>query len=62
MTTATELKSNEYKCAACGNVYEKGWSDEEAQAELEQDFPGFKTEDCGIICDDCHKKFWSDTD
>lgn len=29
-----EIGPNEYRCAACGNVYEKGWSDEQAEAEM----------------------------
>jgi len=27
------MKNNEYKCASCHNVYEKGWTDEEAEKE-----------------------------
>jgi hypothetical protein len=46
------MKPNEYKCAACGGVFEKGWSDEEALAELDETF-GVPVECCDIVCDDC---------
>ena len=51
-----ELKPNEYRCAICGNVYEKGQSEEEAHAELESNFPDVSVEDCDVVCDDCYKK------
>lgn len=47
---------NEYKCAACGGVFEKGWTDEEAKEELGTTFPGIGAEDCDLVCDDCFKK------
>ena len=53
--TVTTLKPNQYKCAACHGVFDKGWSDEEAKAELGVNFPGMTTDDCGIVCDDCYK-------
>jgi hypothetical protein len=53
----TEVNANEYQCAACGEVFPKGWSDEEAIAELGEDWPGVGVADCDIICDDCDKKF-----
>lgn len=30
------MTPNEYKCAACGEVFEKGWSEEEAQETGEE--------------------------
>jgi DNA-directed RNA polymerase subunit RPC12/RpoP len=50
------LKTNEYKCTACGGVFEKGWSDDEAVAELNETFGSVPMEDCGIVCDDCYRK------
>lgn len=47
------MKSNEFKCARCEGVFEKGWSDEEAAAELGERFPGFTEDECVLICDDC---------
>lgn len=51
------LGENEYRCDACGGVYEKGWSEEEAIAECQAYFPGTSPKDCGILCDDCHLRF-----
>ena len=51
-----KLKSNEYRCAVCKGVYEKGWSDEEAIEELGGNFPGIDIDDCGVVCDDCYKE------
>jgi hypothetical protein len=42
-----------YTCAMCGGTFEKGWSDEDAAAELEANCPGMPREACAIICDDC---------
>jgi len=53
------MKANEYKCAMCGNVYKKGWTDEEAKKEAEEIFgknpDDWKTEQ-EVICDDCFNK------
>jgi rubredoxin len=52
------MKDNEYKCANCHNVYEKGWSDEESLAEAESNF-GKHPKDwklaAVVICDDCYE-------
>jgi len=47
---------NQYRCDACGGVFDKGWSDDEAAAELSENFPGFTPEDSGIVCDSCYKQ------
>jgi nitrate/TMAO reductase-like tetraheme cytochrome c subunit len=49
------MKENEYECEVCHNVYEKGWTDEEAREE-EADIFGENDHDSGIVCDDCFKK------
>lgn len=51
-----KLKANEYQCAACGEIYEYGWSDDEAQAEYEENFPTFakRNEPVDVVCDDCY--------
>ena len=55
------LKPNEYQCADCGGIFEKGRSDEEAKNEAKELF-GIEDEDIeqgndvAIICDDCFKK------
>lgn len=51
---------------ACGGVFEKAWSDEEAAAERDGLFPDVPQEDCGIVCDDCFQKMsahygWTDS-
>lgn len=54
-----ELKVNEYKCEMCHEVYEKGWTDEEALEEAARIFGKPMAEwNCGqsIICDDCFEK------
>ena len=55
------LKFNEYQCADCGGIFEKGRSDEEAKNEAKELF-GIEDEDIeqgndvAVICDDCFKK------
>lgn len=50
------MKENEFKCAMCGGVFEKGWTDEEATAEAVSIF-GEHREDDAIVCDDCWNEF-----
>jgi len=51
------MKDNEYKCAVCSGEFEKGWSEEEAVAEMKNNFgEDSTTDDCSIVCDDCYKK------
>ena len=45
-----------YKCAVCRETFKKGWSDEEALEELENNW-GIDPEECDLVCDDCHKDF-----
>lgn len=41
-----------FKCACCGGVFEKAWSDEEMQAEATAN--GFDSvEEVDIVCDEC---------
>ena len=51
-----KLKKNEYKCAMCGEVYKKGWSDEEAKKEMLELWGDLPEEEQGIVCDDCFKQ------
>lgn len=50
------IRQNQYRCEMCEGVFNKGWSDEEAAAELGEKFPGHAQEDCAVVCDDCFKK------
>lgn len=49
------MKSNEYKCALCKEVFNKGWSDEEAQAEALEVFGEIPQDQQEVVCDDCYK-------
>lgn len=46
--------SETFICDGCGGEFDKGWSDEEAEAELEQTFAMNKIQ-CELVCDDCYK-------
>jgi len=48
-----------FTCANCGDTHEKGWSDEEAAAEAQENFPGIDTTDpveAPVVCDDCYNR------
>jgi Fe2+ or Zn2+ uptake regulation protein len=49
-----EMKANEFKCEICGGIFEKALSENEAQKQLGEEFPGFKSDDCGLVCQDCY--------
>lgn len=51
------LAPNEYRCAHCQEVFTKGRSDEEAEAEFASEFPGEVLEESDLICDDCWNEF-----
>ncbi len=47
-----------FTCARCGETYDKIWSDEEAAAEAEGNFPGIDVTDpdeAGVVCTDCYE-------
>ena len=51
------MNPNEYKCAECGGVFDKGWTDQEAAAELKANFgSSFTPAGCDVVCDDCYEK------
>ena len=47
------MKKNEYQCAKCRGIYEKGWTDEEALEEQESIFGKIPEQEKAVICDDC---------
>jgi hypothetical protein len=49
-------KPDEYRCSACGHVFTKRWSDDDAMDEMSKTFPGVKISQCVLVCDDCFKK------
>ena len=56
MKAMQEIQPHQYRCACCHEVFDKGWSDEEAQKELGDNFPTVPVEECDLVCDDCYKK------
>lgn len=42
-----------YTCEQCGGTFEKGWTDEEAQAEAERLWGEGGPDDPATVCDDC---------
>ena len=44
---------NEYRCANCGGVFEKTWSDEDAIAEMKDNFGDLPESERAVVCDDC---------
>lgn len=48
---------SEFRCQRCGEVYAKGWTDDEAAAEFREQFPGFGTEECALVCSECYGDF-----
>lgn len=54
----TVIKENEYMCAMCENVYQKGWSEEDAHQECVENFGEdiANDKDNSVICDDCYQK------
>jgi len=48
--------SDTYKCAECGETFEKGWSDEEAIGEAEAVLGTYDEENMAVVCDDCYQK------
>ena len=49
----TKLKPNQFKCAMCGEIFEKALSDEEVLEEARLN--DFDPDDCDLVCDDCYK-------
>lgn len=50
------MKENEYKCAMCKGVFNKGWTDEEAKEESKGYFGEWADQDLEVVCDDCFNK------
>ena len=49
--------SETFTCANCGETHEKSWSDEEAAAEAQENFPGINVDsaEAGVVCDACYE-------
>jgi len=44
-----------YTCADCNGIFECAWSDEEAEAEYAEQFPGWDLRVAKMVCEDCYK-------
>jgi DNA-directed RNA polymerase subunit RPC12/RpoP len=49
-----------YTCCNCGGEFVSDWTDEEAQAEREQQFPGVPEKYMVVVCDDCYQKIMTE--
>lgn len=51
---AVKSKDSTYICVVCKKTFHKGWSDEDARKELEENFPDDLNADMTLVCDDCY--------
>lgn len=54
--TQTAETIETFTCANCKGEFNKGRSDEEALAELEEDFPDDQDQPMEVICEDCYQQ------
>jgi rubredoxin len=54
------VPTDHFQCASCQQIFEKGWSEQEAQAEREAN--GWKDLDCSVVCENCHRMIMAHTD
>jgi DNA-directed RNA polymerase subunit RPC12/RpoP len=52
------MEDDTFTCDICGETYEKGWTDEEAEAECREKFGNLKSEQRGIACGDCFQRYF----
>ncbi len=53
------MNNNQFKCAVCGNIYDKELTEEEAIEQLKEEFGECLTpDDCELVCDDCYNKIF----
>ena len=45
-----------FRCDRCKQVFPKGWSDEDALAEMRERFPGMQASAFSVLCDSCNEK------
>jgi hypothetical protein len=48
--------NDQYKCFMCQQTFDKGWSDEEAEAEKLELFGDVPKNECELACDDCFQE------
>ena len=49
---------NSFTCSHCRQTFDKGWTEEEAVAELARNFDTTPVSDCVAVCDDCYRKYY----
>lgn len=49
------MKAKEYTCSICHKVFEGSWTDEEALAEMKENFGDFELEETAVVCDSCYQ-------
>ena len=51
------MDNDKYECGNCYGTFTKAWSDEEAVAEYEENFPleSQTNPELMLVCDDCYK-------
>lgn len=48
----------QYTCASCSGVFNKGWSDTEATTEYRTNMPEVPPDEpTDLVCDDCYQRF-----
>jgi hypothetical protein len=52
----SEIGPNEYRCGVCQGIFTKGWSDEEADCESTELWPGVPKDECVLVCDVCFNR------
>lgn len=52
----SEIGPNEYRCGVCQGIFTKGWSDEEADCEGTELWPGVPKDECVLVCDECFNR------
>ena len=63
VVTDPGVETRTFKCAACGETFEYGWSDEDAKEELATNNANdafgagraVGASECDLVCDDCYK-------
>jgi hypothetical protein len=46
-----------FTCAHCRKSFVSAWTQEEALAEKDRDYPQFPLEECAVLCDDCYRRY-----
>ncbi len=44
-----------FTCVMCGGIFRKGWTEADAVAEFNENFPGVAVERAALTCNECYK-------